>query len=185
MNKKLIGIVGVFLIIVIVIICILVLKYRTDANATGSFNKMSWVIDGYLVEINSENRGHPSGDSFFFTDFDIIDDENNKTYYFVDFIDDVKLSSESNELNDNILGIEEIEINGKKYTYDLDDTNTKATLYYQLPDGKGQFIIEVTGSQTFDSEGNLREEVPVVNREVLESKELAGILNISISKIEE
>ncbi len=185
MNKKNIKIiVGIFIIIAIIGVCVF-LKHNLTEGDKGSFNKMSMTIKGYTIEINSKEAGHPSRESYFNTSFEIKDNNHNITMYDVDFID-LKLDSEYTSNNGTIYDIakpEEVTINGKQFYYYLNDADgnaTSATLYYRIPDGA--LIIKVSGGPVYDSSEKLVKESAPVNKKVLESNELAKILNFTVSK---
>ena len=193
MNQKLIKIIVVlFIILVIVGVCIFIFNHKLTPDEkstfneyeTGSFNKMRITIKGYTIDINSKEAGHPSKDSHFETSFDIIDNNHYTNTYNVDFID-LKLDSETSDdgIAYDIAKPEEVTINGKEFDYYLDDFDgnaTSAELYYRIPDGV--LIIKVSGVMVFDSNGKLVKTSALVDREVLESNELAGILNFTVNK---
>lgn len=185
MNKKFIEIIGILVVIIVVVgVCIFIAKHKSTQNETGVFNKTSITIKGYTIDINSKDVGHSSSKSYFNTSFDIIDKDNNKCTYYVDFVD-LNLISDNTDNDGIIYDIarpKEITINGKKFEYYLDESNSNATLYYGIPDGEGQLIIKVSGGGVFDSEGNQAKMLAYVDKKVLESNELAEILKFSVHK---
>lgn len=60
--------------------------------------------------------------------------------------------------------------------------NLSQMLYYKISEGNEELIIEVRGSLVFDSEGNDVGRTALITKKVLESKELAGILNFTVNK---
>lgn len=187
MNKKLAIIIGL-IVIIIVAIGIYIIGKKDNLNEpepeTGSFNNMSITVKGYTININSAETGHSSENSYFQTSFNIIDSDNNKRTYNVDF---VKLYLSSDEIStedmiDDIAKPEIITINGKTFEYYLDEYNHNATLYYQIPDKNGQLMIKVSGRDIFDHEGNQLKTLAPIDKEILESSQLAGILNFSVTK---
>lgn len=185
MNKKNIKIiVGIFIIIAIIGVCVF-LKHNLTEGDKGSFNKMSMTIKGYTIDINSKEAGHPSRESYFNTSFEIKDNNHNITMYDVDFID-LKLESEftSDEgLLYDMAMHNEVKINDKKFNYYIetsDENVTSATLYYRISDGA--LIIKVSGGPVYDSSEKLVKESAPVDKNVLESKELAKILNFTVNK---
>ena len=185
MNKKFFGIIGVLAVIIVVIgVYMFSTKHKSTQNETVAVNKMSITIKGYTMDINSKEVGHASSKSYFNTSFDIIDKDNNKCTYYVDFVDLNLISDNTGNdgIIDDIARPKEITINGKKFEYYLDESNWNATLYYRIPDGEGQLIIKVSGGGVFDSEGNQAKMLAYVDEKVLESDELAEILKFSVHK---
>ena len=192
MNKKKIEIIVILSVIIVIFgVCIFVSKHNSKQikvqneieDETGAFNKMSIVINGYTININSKEVGHPSHESIFSTSFNIISNHK-KNSYTVDFVDLITASDNTNNngIVYDIAKPEVIKINGKKFDYYLDESNCSATLYYIIPDGKGSLSIKVSGGSVFDSKGNLLDTLAPVNKKVLKSKELAGILNFTVSQ---
>ncbi len=186
MNKKSIKIIVVlFIIIIIVGVGVFILNHKLASNETETFNKISITIKGYTVNINSKEVGHPSSESYFNTSFNIIDNNQYTNTYNVDFID-LKLDSENTsdgEINYDIARPEEVTINDKKFNYYLDDSDgnaTSATLSYVIPDGS--LVIKVSGVSVFDSNGKQVKTSALVDKKVLESNELAEILNFTVNK---
>ena len=184
MNKKVIKIIVILVIIIVIIgLFILILNHKLFSNET--YNKTSITIKGYTIDINSKEVGNPSSESYFSTSFNIIDNNNYTNTYNVDFID-LSLNSEhtsSGEVVYDIVPPEEVTINGKKFDYYLNDdieNATSATLHYIIPDGA--LVIEVSGVGVFDSNGEQVKTSALVDEKVLKSKELAGILNFTVSK---
>ena len=184
MNRKMIGIIGIIIIIFVIVgILLYNQKHNSIQNGIDGFNKKSISIKGYTININSKKVGNSSDKSYFNTSFDIKDNDKKINKYNVDFVD-LELFSDSD--NDGIIydveRPEEVTINDKKYEYYLSNYNLNATLYYRLPDGKGRLIIEVRGGNVFDSRGEQLKKLAVVDNKVLESKELAEILDFSVNK---
>lgn len=181
MNKKIILIIVVLLaIIAIAGACIFVFNTNPNQNEnsneiteTGAFNGTTILINGYKVNIDSKEVGHPSGESYFKTSFDMIDNNQYKSTYNVDFLVSNSTSNNSSE---------EVTINGKKFNYQLDESKWNAILFYPIPGGNNQLVIKVTGSSVFDSNGNQAKHLATIDKEVLESNELAGIINFTVTK---
>ena len=185
MNKKLLGIIGIICVIaIIVIVCVVIKKQDSTQAETGAFNKMTITTKGYAIDINSKEVGHPSSGSLFSTSFDIVNKDKSSKTYFVNYAE-LKLASDStfnDEIINDVAEQGEVTINGKKFNYSIGLSPSNAALYYQIPDGNGKLIITVKGGNVFDSEGNQAKTQASVDEEVLNSKELAGILNFSVSK---
>ncbi len=187
MNQKLIKIIVVLFVIIVVIVgvCAFIFNRESAPDETEELNKMSITIKGYTIDIASKEVGHSSSESYFSTSFNIIDDNNYTNTYNVEFVD-LKLSSENTSdgsITYDIARPEEVTINGKEFNYYLDDSeeySTSATLYYIIPDGS--LTIKVYGGSVFDSNGDQLKRLAFVNKEVLESKELAEVLNFTIKK---
>ena len=180
-NKKLIIIILSVIAIILAGVSVWLLFFKGDNSsgeepATGSFYNSKVTTNGYTIEINSTESGHPSGDSIFSTSYRIENSDETKYVYSVDY--------KGIELYDN--GVPTVShegyvtINNKKFGYYLD--NNSAELYYALPNNAGVLIIEVRGSICFDKDGNTAKFLPPVTEETLKSKELAGIINFEVTK---
>lgn len=154
--------------------------------STGSFITMKIDVKGYNLEINSKKAGHPSKDVLFATSFN-MKDSNMESSYDV-YYKELHLKSDKDEKGNIIEDIskpEMININGKKFeVYGIGTLDEKDTvnLYYLLPDQNGSLEIIVQGKNSFDSDGKILNKRPIVDKKVIESDELAGILNFSINK---
>ena len=182
-NKKILIIVLSILAVILLGVSIWLLISKGDSSSgdepeTGSFYNSKVTTKGYTININSTESGHPSGDSIFATAFEIKNSDKSTYVYSVNY--------EGIELYEG--GIPTVEyqgnvvINNKVFGYYLDNGREKATLYYELPDKKGNLIIKVTGSICFDENGNTAKCLAPVSDKVLKSKELAGIINFKVTK---
>lgn len=151
----------------------------TEEEATGSFYNSTVTTNGYKININSTESGHPSGDSIFSTDFKIKKSDNSTNYYSVDYLGVELYSSNS------VPTVEYpnyVTINGKKFGYYLNNMETLVKLYYELPDKNGNIVIQVNGSNCFDANGNQAKCLAPITENVLKSSELAGIINFTVEK---
>ena len=184
-NKKLITSIIVFILIILVVLGLffLIKKQKTESNETIiSSNKTEITIKGYSISIYTHHDAIPSDETYFTTSFDIIDEEKRTNTYYVDFVDLKLFSDDSNneEIVYDFAKPEEVTISGKQFEYYLDNPAWNAELYYKLPDGKGQLFIKVRGGSVFTSEGDQLKTLALINRSVLESAELADVLNFYI-----
>ena len=196
MKKKTFGIVVVFAVIIIicaVIIFDLATKDNSknensnsskniidprDEEATGAFYDTEPVMKDYRVSIHSTEAGHPQNGSFFGTFFKIIDENDSTNYYCAEYMELVL----DNEEKIDLAGLKTITINGKKMYYQIENSELEAKLYYRFPDDNGTLVITVYGLNSFNSSGDFEDHLSNVNIKVLESEELAGILNFKITK---
>ena len=187
MNKKTI----ILLIIIIFIISVVffVLKqnpsFRSTDNEVGSFSKTTINIKNYAVEINSQKKGNPGPDSYFSTSFSIKDKYGNNLDYDVSFLD-IKSENENDYITSefNIDNQSTVKINGKGFKYYIDTDKLNALLVYEIPKETDSLIIKIAGNAVFDPNGSVSEKSAIIDKSVLESKELASILNFSITKLE-
>lgn len=75
-----------------------------------------------------------------------------------------------------------ITINGKKMYYQIERSGVEAELYYRLPDDNGTLVINVYGVNSFYAIDDYEDHPAYVDLKILESEELAGILNFKITK---
>ena len=68
------------------------------------------------------------------------------------------------------------------FDYYIDISGWNAKLYYPIPNGNGQLVIKISGGTIYIPTGERVNTLAMVNRKVLESKELAEILDFSIRK---
>ena len=154
----------------------LVIKNNSkEIRETGSAKNLLITKNGFSLDIKSSKFGHPRKDSLFETSFEITDNDKNKNDYTVSYID-INADSISIEY------LEKITINKKEYGYYIDESISEATLYYQNSDIGCNVIIKVKGGDIFNAEGKALDTQAKVNKEVLESKELSGILNYKVNK---
>lgn len=155
----------------------------TPSTETGTYNNVDVVIKDYTIKINSSKIGHPSSNSYFSTSFTITHTDGSTYNYIVNFAD-IILSSENANLKPNfeIFDQGNITINNKDFKYYIDHSAWNSLLYYTLPDKKGTLVIELRGSNIFSADGVQVKTLARINKEVLSSKELAGILNFSVNK---
>ncbi len=182
MNKKIGIITGVIIVIIILVVAVCIFtksdsNKENSENETGSFSNTSFSINGYTIDIKSKEVGHPSEGTYFETSFELS--SNNKSTYFVDFVDLKDIENSDKTYNS---AKEEVTINDKTYNYFIEEDTWNATLYYQIPKENKYLIIEVRGGDVFDSEGNQVKTLANIDKKVLNSKELAEILNYTITK---
>lgn len=154
-------------------------NYTKHLN-TGSFNTLNITIDDYTIHINSKEKGHPAEESFFLTSFTIKHSDGLEYDYDVNYVDSILNLSPTPEFNISEQG--NITINNKEFKYYVDDSTWNSILYYTLPDKKGCLAIKVTGRNVFNADGNQVKTKASIDKEVLSSKELAGIINFSVTK---
>ena len=63
-----------------------------------------------------------------------------------------------------------------------DDSTWNSILYYTLPDNKGCLAIKVTESHVFNADSDQVKTKASIDKELLCSKELAEIINFSVTK---
>ena len=184
MNKKITIIIGILFLIAIVTLSCIFIKNNTSLQGKTSENEGNSIkIKDYTWTFNSQNEGSTSGNSYYTIPFEIVDEENERSTYEVDFINLILKSEGKNE--EVVYDIEAPEvtiINSKKFYYYINDYGLTATLYYQLPDEAGLLEIEVTGRKVFNAEGEQLKMRATVNKDVIESPELAKVLDFYVSK---
>ena len=191
MNKKTIIILCVILFIIVIIGLFYFIKKKTpdentiETNGTVSTSQNKINIKGYTIDINAKKKeeSEESNESFFTTSFEITNSDNGKAYYDVDF-NNLILKSESKDdgINYDVKAPEVVTINGKEFEYYIDEFGLCATLYYQIPDKQGLLEIEVNGRNVYSSRGEQLKMRAVVDKSVIESQELAKVLDFSINK---
>ena len=149
---------------------------------TGAFNDMNFVIDDYTISIDSKEKGHPDVGSYFSTDITIEDDEGTESYYNIDFTDIIDSDEKPYDSDFEVYEYGTILINGKKYKYYINNDGWNAVLCYLIPNEKKDLIIKINGSDVFDAEGNQAKHMAIIDEDVLNSEELAGVLNYSVAK---
>ena len=183
-KKKIIALIGIIVVAILAIVMAIVLVNQnnkepdkpekpdkpTEPAGTGSFKKSSYTSNGVSIEITSTVAGHPSGDAKFQASIDIESDEN------VDYFEISYLEVED--------GLDEkatstVKINGKTFFYYIKDIGlNEADLYYPIPKYQNKYLhIRVVGTESFDSQGNQCKCFPIIDKEVLQSDEIAGIIN--------
>ena len=153
-------------------------------QSTGAFKNFEYGSDGYTINITSTEPGHPSGDAFFQASFNYTYEDKTSASFEVDYMN-VQLypdSSNNNGIISDIVRPEEVIINNKTFYYYTNSAKDEANLYYVLPDSLGQLNIRVKGLQKYTSDGNYSSNSPIINKSVLESDALAGILSFTVSK---
>lgn len=153
----------------------------TDGE-TGAFNDMSFVIDDYTISIDSEEVGHPGPESYFNTDITIENEEGTESDYIIDFSGIIDSKEKPYDSDFDVYKDGTVTIAGKEYKYYIDNSAWKAILSYTIPNEKKDLIIEVNGSDVFDSEGNQAKHLATIDEDVLNSVELAGVLNYTVTK---
>ena len=186
-KKKLLILIGIVVITAIIVAgSILIINHFRDndkpgnsGGETGSFHEMSFESNGVLVQINSTEEGHPGDGSKFITSFTITTEEGGEENYKVEFVDIEEYTTDLDSLI--------IKINEKEFLYNIEDPGKEfANLYYSIPNYEGRALhIKVVGTSKYDASGAQCKCLPMVDEEVLKSKELAGILNFKTTLIEE
>ena len=156
--------------------------FITKQRPTQNESKTSITINGYKIDINAKKKNDTAIDSYFSTSFDIIDSYNYKNTYWIDFVDLILTSKNTNEMNYNDTTYGNIKINGKLFYYVIDKHKWNATLYYTIPNDNAILIIKIRGGNIFDSNNNQLKTLAIIDKEILESSELAKILEFSIKK---
>ena len=183
-KKKLIALIGIIVVAIVAIAIAIVLINKnnkesdkpdkpdkpTEPAGTGSFKKSSYTSNGVSIEITSTEPGHPSGDAKFNVSIEIDKGENDDLY-------DVSYFEVEDGLDENATST--VKINGKTFFYYIKEIGfNEADLYYPIPKYQNKYLhIKVIGTFSFDDEGNMCKCIPMIDREVLTSDELAGVLN--------
>ena len=182
MNKK-----GILLIVIVLIFIICTIFFVSKNNSinteNGSFNSIKVTIKDYTIDINSKETGHPNGSSYFNTSFTITEKNGTESDYEVDFLD-IKSDSENDYIDFNYDTSKQstVVINRKSFKSYIDNSQQNAILVYAIPGDNNNLIIKISGSDVFDSNGSELNNFATIDKSVLNSKELEGILNFSVSK---
>ena len=147
--------------------------------ATGAFNHMKVTSEGYTIDINSEEVGHPDSKSLFRTGFE-IEYEDGTTETFNVSYDEVFVYGKDAVLSTSL--DQPITIGGKKYSYTTENKHETVLKYHIEDENLAYLFIKVEGMETFDKDGNDTGKTPIIDKDVLESEELAGILNFEVEK---
>ncbi len=150
---------------------------REEQKETGAFKKAKYENNGVLVNITSTNAGHPENGSKFTTYFKIKNEDNGTENYRVDYLDVEEWQNNATSL--------QVNINEKELIYFEGEGLSSVDMYYIIPDLENKALhIKVTGISIFDKNGQQCKCMPTIDKELLESKELAGILNFETSLID-
>ena len=188
-NGVIIGIIVAILIIIVVGTIFMNLnKTRNIPNTnpeggeTGSFSKGSFTIDDYTINLNSAKDGHPQPNSYFSTSISIIDDEKIESNYNINFSDIIDSNTMPYDSNFNVYEEDIVSINGKDYKYYINNSAWNAILCYTIPNENKDLIIKINGGDVFSSDGVQLKHLAHIDKEFLNSKELAEVLNYTITK---
>lgn len=146
---------------------------------TGAFNNIKVESEGYTIDINSEEVGHPDSESLFKTHFEIENEDGTTETFSVSYEKvfvygkDAKLSSNTDQ---------PITIDGKRYSYTTKDKHETTLKYHIEDENQAYLFIKVKGMDIFDEDGNDTGTTPIIDEDVLESEELAGLLNFEVEK---
>lgn len=146
---------------------------------TGAFNHMKVTSEGYTIDINSEEVGHPDSESLFRTGFE-IEEEDGTTKTFDVSYEKIFVYGKGSTLPTTT--DQPIKINGKECYYSTDKKHETKIRYHIKDENQAFLYIKVEGMNTFDKDGNDTGKTPVVDEDILESEELAGILNFEVEK---
>ena len=146
---------------------------------TGAFNHMKVNSEGYTIDINSEEVGHPDSESLFRTGFE-IEEEDGTTKTFDVSYEEIFVYGKGSTLPTTT--DQPIKINGKECYYSTDKKHETKIRYHIKDENQAYLFIKVRGMETFDKDGNDTGKTPVIDKDVLESEELAGILNFEVEK---
>ncbi len=147
--------------------------------ATGAFNHMKVISEGYTIDINSEEVGHPDSKSLFRTGFE-IENEDGTTETFNVSYDKVVVYGKDAVLSTSL--DQPITIGGKKYSYTTEDKHETVLKYHIEDENLAYLCIKVRGMEIFDKDGNDTGKTPIIDKDVLESEELGGILDLEVGK---
>ena len=147
--------------------------------ATGAFNHMKVNSEGYTIDINSEEVGHPDSESLFRTGFE-IEEEDGTTKTFDVSYEKIFVYGKGSTLPTTT--DQPIKINGKECYYSTDKKHETKIRYHIKDENQAFLYIKVEGINIFDKDGNDTGKTPVVDKDILESEELAGILNFEVEK---
>ena len=191
-KKKVYAILGIIFAIIIIIVGIVVIikvvnkptstetpeDPKPQGSGTGSFTEMSFTDKGVMVKVKSKESGHPDVGYKFTASFTIETPGEGTEDFKVEY-----------------LGVEEwhndapsstLRINDKEFEYLVEKGESVADLYYTIPNYKDMYLhIRVTGTGKYDEEGQQCKCMPIVDEELLKSKELAGIVNFETLLTEE
>lgn len=187
-NFKIGSIIAVLVIIVIGIIFISLSKTRNtpvpkpDGEETGSFNKVSFTIGDYTINLNSAESGHPEPGSYFSTSISIENNQKIESNYNIYFSDIIDSNTTPYGSDFNVYEEGNVSVNGKEYKYYIDNSSWNAILCYTIPNENKELIIKINGSDVFNSDGVQLKHLATIDKEFLNSKELAEVLNYTITK---
>lgn len=186
MNKKIIFITIIVALIIAFFISFLIIHNKKKVySVSGSWKNIEITKYGYTLKINSSELGHPEptrGAYIFSTKVDYEYSENNeigKEVMIVDYIN--FLNSKENDILPNYDSMDEVKINNNNFKYSIE--NSQANLYY-IVDDDICFYIRLIRKMRFNKDGNFDDSVEnlVFKKDLLQLKELCGVLNFSISK---
>ena len=155
-----------------------------DEEETGAFNGMSVTIGDYIVNIDSEEVGHPETNSYFTTSVSTVNDEGIESYYTIKYLDIIDSNKTPYDSKFEVFEEDTITINDEEYKYYIDRSGWNAILCYTIPGENKDLVININGGDVFASNGTQIKTMAIIDEEFLNSDELAGVLNFSIEKDE-
>lgn len=190
-EKKVWPIIRIVIAIVVILLLLIALIIKTVNNSsqqdptnieepkeTGTFTETSFISKGVNISIKSTEAGHPEDGTNFTANFSIKNEDGDKETYKVDYLNVEEWQEDTLSLTVNI--------NKKEFIYLEEESLTTVDLYYIIPNYESMALhIKITGISIFDKNGQQCKCLPTVDKELLESKELAGIINFETLLVEE
>lgn len=159
MNRK--NIIIIIIVVISMLGGIIVLKGNStimESRNTGAFTEMKYYGTDYIIEINSSEVGHPSGDSIFSTFYNY---EYDISYYLIE----ENINLDYPQINE----YEKIRINNKEFYYS-NNKEQYLDLLYKI-DQSNYLKVAITSL-------NNRE----VFEGILDNKDLQAIINFNVRK---
>ncbi|MEE3343787.1 MAG: hypothetical protein VZS44_06835 [Bacilli bacterium] len=188
MNKKKKVIILTFIVIVGILLLIFTInKYLLHHNIKlDEIKQFNIEMNGYSIGISSRKDVTKISSSSYETSFEIIDeDDHYRNLYKVNFANIELFDENKDDFIDDIERPEVLNVDGKRFEYYFNKSvgfDNYATIYYILPDKKGRLVIEVVGTSIYTFSGEQIKTMPKVDKDVMESEELAIILNFTINQ---